>query len=71
MMIETLRAGYRVIQVPVNYMPRVGVSAVTGDPRKAFILGLEMIWLITRRRFEDLTAKPQGVAVPATEAHPS
>src|SRR5205807_853083 len=71
MMIETLRAGYRVIQVPVNYMPRVGVSAVTGDPRKAFILGLEMIWLITRRRFEDLTAKPQGVVVPATEAHPS
>jgi hypothetical protein len=58
MMIETLRAGYRVIQIPVNYMPRVGVSAVTGDPAKAFRLGLEMIMLITWRRFQDLHAKP-------------
>lgn len=54
MMIETLRGGYRVIQIPVNYMPRVGKSAVTGDPARAFLLGLEMIKLITLRRFEDL-----------------
>ncbi|HUR83554.1 MAG TPA: glycosyltransferase [Thermoanaerobaculia bacterium] len=39
---------YRVVQVPVNYKPRVGVSSVTGDPGKAFWLGLQMIWLITR-----------------------
>jgi hypothetical protein len=71
MMIETLRAGCRVIQVPVNYMPRVGVSAVTGDPRKAFILGLEMIWLITRRRFEDLIANPATRPVRTTGAAPS
>lgn len=50
MMITSLRAGYRVIQVPVNYLPRVGTSSVTGDPIKAFFLGLKMIGLITRKR---------------------
>lgn len=50
MMICSLKAGYRVIQVPVNYLPRVGRSAVTGDPVKAFRLGLKMIGMITRRR---------------------
>ena len=51
MMTLSLRTRCRVIQVPVNYLPRVGVSAVTGDPVKAFFLGLRMIRLITERRF--------------------
>jgi glycosyltransferase involved in cell wall biosynthesis len=50
MMVRSLRAGYRVVQVPVNYLPRVGTSSVTGDPLKAFWLGLRMIVLITRHR---------------------
>jgi glycosyltransferase involved in cell wall biosynthesis len=52
MIIRSLRAGYRVIQIPVNYKPRVGSSSVTGDPIKAFRLGLRMIALITKARFE-------------------
>jgi hypothetical protein len=56
MMLLSLRAGFRVIQIPVNYLPRVGESSVTGDPEKAFRLGLEMLWLITSRRFEHLFA---------------
>lgn len=60
MMITSLRAGYRVIQVPMNYLPRVGVSSVTGDPIKAFFLGLKMIWLITRKRL----MRPQPAAPP-------
>ncbi len=52
MMIESLRQGLRVIQVPVNYLPRVGVSSVTGDPVKAVVLGLRMIKLITVRRLK-------------------
>jgi glycosyltransferase involved in cell wall biosynthesis len=51
MMILSLRQGHRVIQIPVNYLPRVGTSSVTGDPVKAFVLGLRMIVLITRSRF--------------------
>ncbi|MBP7776987.1 MAG: glycosyltransferase family 2 protein [Acidobacteria bacterium] len=50
MMITSLRAKYSVIQIPLNYLPRVGTSSVTGDPIKAFFLGLKMIALITRKR---------------------
>ena len=71
MMILTLHRGYRVIQVPVNYLPRVGESSVTGDPSKAFRLGLQMIWLITSRRFQHLlTDRGAPVqAAPAPIAH--
>ena len=58
MMILTLHAGYRVVQIPVSYCERVGVSSVTGDPSKAFLLGLQMIWLITWHRFRDLFVTP-------------
>jgi len=40
----------RFVQVPVNYHPRVGESAVTGDVRKAFALGVDMIGLVLRIR---------------------
>jgi glycosyltransferase involved in cell wall biosynthesis len=42
----TIVSGARFVEVPVNYLPRVGRSSVTGDPRRAFLLGLRMIALI-------------------------
>jgi hypothetical protein len=56
MMALTLRHGFRVAQIPVNYAKRVGVSSVTGDPSKAFGLGLQMIWLITQHRIREALA---------------
>jgi hypothetical protein len=53
MMVLSLRHSYRVIQIPVNYLPRVGESSVTGDPAKAFRLGVQMIWLITSHRVRE------------------
>jgi glycosyltransferase involved in cell wall biosynthesis len=50
MMLLSLLHGLRVIQVPVNYLPRIGVSSVTGDVRKAILLGLWMIGLVLRYR---------------------
>jgi glycosyltransferase involved in cell wall biosynthesis len=50
MMLVSLLLGLRVIQVPVNYLPRVGESSVTGDPRKAAELGLRMIGLVLSYR---------------------
>jgi len=38
-----ITSGARVVEVPVNYLPRVGHSSVTGDLRKAIKLGLQMI----------------------------
>jgi hypothetical protein len=69
MMALSLRRGHRVVQVPVNYRPRVGESAVTGDTTKAFRLGLQMIWLITRHRVEVALASPT-TDLPAREAAP-
>lgn len=40
----------RLVQVPVNYHPRVGVSSVTGDMRKTIRLGLQMIGLVLSMR---------------------
>lgn len=40
----------RIVQVPVNYRERVGVSSVTGDLGKTVALGLEMIGLVVRMR---------------------
>jgi glycosyltransferase involved in cell wall biosynthesis len=50
MMLLSLLHGLRVIQVPVNYLPRIGVSSVTGDTRKAVLLGMWMIGLVIRYR---------------------
>lgn len=50
MMLLSLLMGLRIIQVPVNYLPRVGTSSVTGDMRKAVALGLWMIGLVLRFR---------------------
>jgi glycosyltransferase involved in cell wall biosynthesis len=50
MMLLSLLHGLRVIQVPVNYLPRIGESSVTGDVRKAVFLGISMIGLVLRYR---------------------
>jgi glycosyltransferase involved in cell wall biosynthesis len=45
-----ITSGTRFVEVPVNYLPRVGVSSVTGKPLAALIVGLRMILLIFRFR---------------------
>lgn len=54
LMLLVITSGSRVVEVPVNYLPRVGVSSVTGDLRKAVILGLQMVWFIARFRLRTL-----------------
>jgi glycosyltransferase involved in cell wall biosynthesis len=54
LMLLTIASGARFVEVPVNYLPRVGVSSVTGDTIKAAILGLQMIAFILRFRLETL-----------------
>jgi glycosyltransferase involved in cell wall biosynthesis len=50
MMVLSMIQGLKIIQIPVNYLPRVGESSVTGDLHKAFLLGLWMIGLVLRYR---------------------
>jgi glycosyltransferase involved in cell wall biosynthesis len=50
MMLLAAEQGISMVQIPVNYCPRVGVSSVTGDRIKAIKLGFRMIWLILEFR---------------------
>ncbi len=50
LMLLVITSGARVVEVPVNYLPRVGHSSVTGDLGKAIRLGLQMIVYIVRFR---------------------
>jgi glycosyltransferase involved in cell wall biosynthesis len=49
-MLLTIVSGARFVAVPVNYLPRVGISSVTGRPLAAIGVGLRMIELILRFR---------------------
>ena len=40
------------VQIPVNYRARVGISSVTGNMWKAFTLGLRMIALILKYKWQ-------------------
>jgi hypothetical protein len=46
----TVVSGARFVEVPVNYLPRVGVSSVTGRPLAAIQVGLRMVQLLLRKR---------------------
>jgi glycosyltransferase involved in cell wall biosynthesis len=49
-MLLTITSGARFVEVPVNYLPRVGHSSVTGNPRTALGVGLRMVGLVLRYR---------------------
>jgi glycosyltransferase involved in cell wall biosynthesis len=61
-MLLTITSGARFVEVPVNYLPRVGISSVTGDPLKALGVGLQMIGLVLALR---RTAPRRGLRPPA------
>ena len=50
MMLISILLNLKIIQIPINYRERVGMSSVTGSFKKAFILGLQMILLILKFR---------------------
>jgi glycosyltransferase involved in cell wall biosynthesis len=54
LMLRVITSGARFVEIPVNYLPRVGRSAVTGDTRKAVVLGVQMIGFIFRFRLATL-----------------
>jgi SAM-dependent methyltransferase len=54
LMLLVITSGARVVEVPVNYLPRVGESSVTGDLGKAIRLGIQMIGYIVAFRLRHL-----------------
>ncbi|MCK4237112.1 MAG: glycosyltransferase family 2 protein [Candidatus Krumholzibacteria bacterium] len=59
MMLRSILSSCRVVQIPVNYLERVGHSSVTGDKWKAFALGLRMIGMILAFRLGSLLMIPR------------
>lgn len=57
MMLLCIRSKASIIEIPMNYPPRVGMSMVTGNRWVAFLLGLRMIELISRFRLRTLFGK--------------
>lgn len=51
MALQIIRNKIRYIEIPVKYLRRVGVSSVTGDFKRTFIVGIKMIILILKHRF--------------------
>ena len=50
MMLISILLNLKIIQIPINYRERVGISSVTGSFKKAFLLGIQMILLILKFR---------------------
>lgn len=51
MMVRGYLMKFKCVQIPINYKERVGESSVTGDIKKAIVLGIQMIFLIIAMRF--------------------
>src|SRR5205807_3299864 len=70
-MLLTILGGARFVEVPVNYLPRVGTSSVTGSQLKALMVGLRMIELVLRFRGSaprGVTRPPAFTSLPVREA---
>jgi hypothetical protein len=48
MQIKALRRGLRVVEVPVSYRRRVGVSKISGNWRASCAAGAKIIWTVLR-----------------------
>jgi len=61
-LILVVASGSRFVEIPVNYLPRVGSSSVTGNPLKALVLGMRMIWLVLKFRISAPRRLPRPAA---------
>lgn len=51
MIVECLKSGMKVVEIPVWYKARIGESKITSTSWKSLVLGIEMILLILKERF--------------------
>lgn len=57
MMLLTKHFKIPFVQIPIRYQARIGESSYTGDFKKAFILGMKMIWFIITFSFRGYSRK--------------
>lgn len=59
MMLLACVLGVPFVQIPINYRRRVGVSSVTGNPRKAVMVGLRMMYMIFHYKWRHDRLRPR------------
>jgi glycosyltransferase involved in cell wall biosynthesis len=64
-MLLAITGGTRFVEIPVNYLPRVGVSSVTGKRLAAIQVGLRMVQVVLRFR----RTTPRGLTRPPAFVH--
>src|SRR5205085_10447256 len=68
LMLLTITARARFVEIPVNYLPRVGTSSVPGHLGNAISLGLRMILMILSFRLRSPRRLPRPEAFDAPDA---
>jgi glycosyltransferase involved in cell wall biosynthesis len=68
MLLVATRRQVRVVQIPVNYLPRVGNSSVTGSLGKSVRLGAQMIGMVAKARATRAAPLPLQYRRPAGPA---
>jgi hypothetical protein len=58
LMVLTDVHGFQAVELPVNYLERVGVSSVTGSLSKTVVLAITMVLYITKQFFRYKIFKP-------------
>lgn len=71
MMLIAIASGARFVEIPVNYLPRVGTSSATGSLRTAIGIGLRMIVLILDYRRRTARSRPRPARLGAAAAEPA
>jgi len=57
MMIQVIKHKIPYIEIPVRYLKRIGISSVTGDMKRTIPVGIKMILLIFKHRFNLIKQK--------------
>ena len=72
MMLLAITSGARFVEIPVNYLPRVGTSSATGNLGAAIAIGLRMIGLIIdfRRRTPRSMPRPARLGIDPAKDEP-
>ena len=58
LMTLTAAHGFEAVEVPVNYLERVGVSSVTGSLKKTFVLAIVMTFFIFKQFIKFRVIRP-------------
>lgn len=61
MQVKALRQGLRVVEVPVSYRRRLGVSKITGTVQGTIRAGYKILWTVLRHAFAGIRS-PRGDA---------